>query len=497
MRVRILLYLYLLMVATAAHAVELPRRASARPAVIPRLYTISPYQIRSGQITEIVLQGQNLVPGMEWVSADLRILKQQWIDTHTVILTVLALGSSGIRTLSANGSQPLSFEVQSSTILFSDDFNDGNLSDWIADKGTWTPVNGEAEVVTKKKAKLFAPLDDTDNVTIDFDLTMISGKRVGLYFHFRNKGNCRLLTIDSKKKTIRLTDRFDGSTDFSERFPFDAELNVPHHYSVVINNNRVALAIDGSTLFNRDLAAVYRGTIALYAKSCTARFDNVVVSRDNAANVIPLADFKYSVVERDASFNATTSIDPDGTILSYDWKFGDNTTGKGANTVHGYPSDGNFKVVLGVTDNSGATTKKALQIIVVKPLSDREAIQQVVRHFFELLADLETLSGEQICVDFSRQPSCPAYLKQVKDLNSGKPDVDWFDVEFLSDVSVTFQSSTEAFPVRIRNLLSVRYKGDPTTYWTDGWHVYTVQKEGDGKWHQCSYSFDLIADFQP
>ena len=494
---RIRLFLAALLLASTAHAVELPRPSTPRFASVPRLYTITPYKLRTGEVTDVVIQGDDLVPGMNWNSENLRVLKQRWVDTRTVILTVLATGESGIRSVSANQSQPLSFEVRNSTILLSDDFDDGDISDWNSDKGTWTPLNGQLEASVPKKGKLFAPLGNTDNITIDFDLNIVSGKRVGLFFHYRDNNNYRLLYIDAAKKSVRLIDRFAGGIESSQRVPFDAGLNMTHHYTIAVHNNSVELDIDGNEMFNRDLGAVYSGSVAFYAKGCTALFDNIVITRESAADVIPVVDFSYSVAGMDASFNAGGSVDPDGVINSYSWKFGDNASGAGTTATHEYSSDGTYKTVLSVTDNSGATTKKEVNVTIVAPLTDKEAIQQVVRHFFELLADLENLSGEQICVDFSRQPNCPAFKKQADDLNRGRPDVDWFDVQFLSDVSVHFISSTEASPVKIRNKLQVRYKGDPTLFWTDGIHSYDVRKEGDGKWHQCSYTFDLIATNEP
>lgn len=40
--------------------------------------------------------------------------------------------------------------------------------------------------------------------------------------------------------------------------------------------------------------------------------------------------------------------------------------------------------------------------------------------------------------------------------------------------------------------LPVKYFGDPAVHWTDGWHQYTMQKEADGRWHQCRYTFELM-----
>ncbi len=54
-------------------------------------------------------------------------------------------------------------------------------------------------------------------------------------------------------------------------------------------------------------------------------------------------------------FDGSASNDPDGSIVSYDWDFGDGTYGSGATPVHSYLSSGRFTVILTVTDDQGAT----------------------------------------------------------------------------------------------------------------------------------------------
>ena len=53
------------------------------------------------------------------------------------------------------------------------------------------------------------------------------------------------------------------------------------------------------------------------------------------------------------TFDGSGSSDPDGTIVAYDWDFGDGTTGTGATPTHSYASTGSFTVTLTVTDDSG------------------------------------------------------------------------------------------------------------------------------------------------
>lgn len=53
------------------------------------------------------------------------------------------------------------------------------------------------------------------------------------------------------------------------------------------------------------------------------------------------------------SFDASTSADPDGSIVSYEWNFGDGDTATGQTTSHSFGAPGSYSVALTVTDDSG------------------------------------------------------------------------------------------------------------------------------------------------
>lgn len=58
-------------------------------------------------------------------------------------------------------------------------------------------------------------------------------------------------------------------------------------------------------------------------------------------------------VDESVSFDASTSADPDGSIVSYNWRFGDGDTATGMTTSHSFGAPGSYSVALTVTDDSG------------------------------------------------------------------------------------------------------------------------------------------------
>ena len=56
-----------------------------------------------------------------------------------------------------------------------------------------------------------------------------------------------------------------------------------------------------------------------------------------------------------AAFSAAGSIDPNGSVVNYEWSFGDGATGTGADAAHTYTQDGVYAVSVSITDNEGLT----------------------------------------------------------------------------------------------------------------------------------------------
>jgi hypothetical protein len=65
-----------------------------------------------------------------------------------------------------------------------------------------------------------------------------------------------------------------------------------------------------------------------------------------------------------AAFSGAGSLDPNGTVASYAWDFGDGSTGSGVSVSHTFVQDGAFTVRLTVTDNDGLTDSASFTVNV-------------------------------------------------------------------------------------------------------------------------------------
>ena len=77
----------------------------------------------------------------------------------------------------------------------------------------------------------------------------------------------------------------------------------------------------------------------------------------------PVANFSDMVNGLAVSFT-NSSTDTGGTISSYAWNFGDNSTSTAASPSHTYAAAGTYTVTLTVTDSTGATNTKSASVTV-------------------------------------------------------------------------------------------------------------------------------------
>ncbi|MBI4187080.1 MAG: PD40 domain-containing protein [Chloroflexi bacterium] len=95
------------------------------------------------------------------------------------------------------------------------------------------------------------------------------------------------------------------------------------------------------------------------------------LSWSHRVNLPPTAQIRVTppvaAVGSDFLFDASASNDHDGTIVSYEWSFGDGTTTEGTSTTHYYTEAGVYQILLTVTDNLGLQATDDALVVVYNP----------------------------------------------------------------------------------------------------------------------------------
>lgn len=96
---------------------------------------------------------------------------------------------------------------------------------------------------------------------------------------------------------------------------------------------------------------------------------SATVSRTvNVVNLEPIASFTYSPATAntvDPVQFTDTSVDRDGSVVTWSWDFGDSSSSSARNPTHTFGSLGTFQVALTVTDDDGGTSSSSQPVQVV------------------------------------------------------------------------------------------------------------------------------------
>lgn len=149
-------------------------------------------------------------------------------------------------------------------------------------------------------------------------------------------------------------------------------------------------------------------------------------------NVPPTASFTYSCTDLACDFDGSGSSDSDGSIVSYDWSFGDGATSTGVTSSHSFASDGVYDVSLTVTDDLGASD------------SDNQLVSVAVSDELDLVGTAETTSNAR-------------WKATVEDLNGGNLQGSWS----ASGTPLCIDSVCTLSNIH-KKVLSVTFTADPS-----------------------------------
>ncbi|MET3811360.1 PKD domain-containing protein [Arthrobacter sp. UYEF3] len=193
--------------------------------------------------------------------------------------------------------------------------------------------------------------------------------------------------------TLRVTDDKGASNTLTKPVTV-AFVNQPPVASFISSSSALTASFDASGSYDSDGtvasyawnfgdgSAAGSGVAAQHGYAAAGTYQATLTVTDNngASNAItkavtvatinqaPVAAFTTSYSGLTASFEGSGSSDPDGTVVSYAWDFGDGSApGNGATAQHSYSAAGTYNVTLTVTDDKGATNTAANLVTLASP----------------------------------------------------------------------------------------------------------------------------------
>ncbi|MCP4217290.1 MAG: PKD domain-containing protein [bacterium] len=272
--------------------------------------------------------------------------------------------------------QRLNLDLNESITITIRGYNENGTMMWDGTRIDLSVENGTLD-------KLFAEISDgSASVTASADVERGSMK---IYARSGNVEGELDITVNEVEQVGRITINLDpailpytgGRTQVLVRV-FNDNLEPMTDTSVVLETTTGTLDSQGASVRTNSegavtdyLTATAAGQITAYAgdKTQTAQ---VTLDNEPTPNEKPVADFSFSPTKPISNeivyFNASASYDPDGTIRTYHWDFGDGSSARGKTVNHTYDSDGitekTYTVTLTVYDQEDAHDAESKTITI-------------------------------------------------------------------------------------------------------------------------------------
>jgi len=112
-----------------------------------------------------------------------------------------------------------------------------------------------------------------------------------------------------------------------------------------------------------------------------------IFTNSPVANFTATPEFDYPPLE--VTFDASASSSPNGTIVSYEWDFGDDEAGSGVTVEHTYTEKGTYSVTLVVTDSAGAIAARTRRVEALNRVPSAIFVEHAVRLAADILLEFD------------------------------------------------------------------------------------------------------------
>ncbi|HEX8289175.1 MAG TPA: PKD domain-containing protein [Pyrinomonadaceae bacterium] len=249
--------------------------------------------------------------------------------------------------------------LQSYAPLIGDDYGDTIAAAKVL---SGTALNVSGLITTRNDADVFKFTTASGNVSINVNPA------------------ARGANLDIKAQILNSAGNVIATSDPSS---FSLESSFPAGMSASFNQTLSAgiyfLRVDGTGSAADDSTAGYTDYASIGQYNVTGTLPSTENPSQSPVAVASVNGATSGTAPFTVNFSSAGSFDSDGSIVGYNWDFGDGTGSTAPNPSKVYTSAGTFTAVLAVTDNSGLKAANGLQITVSNPVIPTPTPAQATR----------------------------------------------------------------------------------------------------------------------
>lgn len=202
-----------------------------------------------------------------------------FLDTNTLpgltySYTVRAIQSICSPSQSSNCA---SITVSSGSLLFQDDFNDGDSIGWTYKKGSWSASTGDLIGSFTGKTDIVSDFVGCSTCTVETTIQMGSAGRAALLSWYTDKSDYVELAILEAKDKVVLKQRKGSKTVLKKSASKAIDAGVAYKLKIAFNGTQFQVFLDDVQLFQIAAPGSASGTVGFRVRSSTAVFREILV----------------------------------------------------------------------------------------------------------------------------------------------------------------------------------------------------------------------------
>ncbi len=227
--------------------------------------------------------------------------------------------------------------------------------------------SSESESVSDEGENVVHSFDSAGTYTVELTVTTDSGRTDSTTLEVEVEVLEASFTMSPSSAVVEETVSFDASSSQGSITSYEWDFKSGRSDS--------ATASGETATYSFSEAGTYLVQLTIFDDNGFTDYEQKSIEISSDTNEPPTADIATDTTSGSAplevQFDATGSSDPDGTIVSYEWDFGDGETKTGAKVSHTFNEDPDstveYTVKLEVTDDDGASATAQVDILAIKP----------------------------------------------------------------------------------------------------------------------------------